>query len=276
MSDLIWHFTGQDTLYPILRDGILGTHQAFMNDTSDCLLSRRVAMAMSKILEASINAPEKDLPIEYVEMKNGLCAGTYHAIFLTCFSETVENSLLWRCYTSQGGFALGVSEEELRRSLGGYTNQLYAVRFNRCSYEDWPQAICEVEDLERVFDRRCVRLKDFLCDPKEKATIIMDSMQEAFKIEKSLAFRKNPFFESEHEVRVMYTFNDPVPLEDLVVLAGKPRIRIPLSKPFSLLVKQIKVSPFGDAVANFNLARLLATSIGLPLSQVEMFEAPIR
>jgi hypothetical protein len=276
MSDLIWHFTDRDTLYPILRDGILGTHQAFMNDTSDCLLSRRVATALSKIFDASLEVPEKDLPTKYVEMKNGLYAGTCHAIFLTCLSETVENPLLWRCYTSQGGFAIGVSEEDLRQSLGGYTDQLYAVRFKRCSYEDWTQAICEVEDLERVFDRRCVRLKDPLCDPKEKATIIIDSIKESLKMEKSLVFRKDPFFEGEHEVRVMYTFNDSVPLEDLVVLAGKPRIRIPLLKPFSSLVQQIKVSPFGDAVANFNLARILAASIGLPLSRVEMFEAPIR
>jgi hypothetical protein len=92
----------------------------------------------------------------------------------------------------------------------------------------------------------------------------------------SLANVPTSNFEGEHEVRVMHTFNEPVPLEDLVVLAGKPRIRIPLLNPFSSLVQQIEVSPFGDAVANFNLARLLATSIGLPQSRVEMFDAPIR
>lgn len=275
-NDLIWHFTGSDSLYPILRDGILGTHQAFMNDVSDCLLSRRVAAAMSRICEATLNVPEKDLPTKFTEMKLGLCAGTHHAIFLTCFSKTIENPLLWRCYTSQGGFAIGVSEEELRQNLTVWQKQFCAIRVDHCSYENWSQAICKVEDLEKMFDERCTRLKDPSCDSKEKADIFITSVDEILKMEKQLAFCKDPFFEGEHEVRVMYIFNDPVPLEDLVILANKPRIRIPLLKPFSSLVKQIKVSPFGDQVANFHLAQMFAAAIGLPLSQVEKYDAPIR
>ncbi len=275
-NDLIWHFTARDALHPILRDGILGTHQAFMNDLSDCLLSRRVAIAMSKIFDVAIDAPKEEIPVEYKEMILGLRTGTYHSMFLTCFSKTVENPLLWRCYTSQGGFAIGVSESELRRCFDISREQLTAFRFKHCSYDDWSLAIHKVEVLEVDFEKRCERLKDASCSSTEKAALVMDSIAEVLQMEKELAFYKDPFFKGEHEVRVLYTFNDPVPLLNLIVIDGKPRIKIPLLRPFSSLVKQIKVSPFGDKMSNFNLAQLLAASVGLPLSKVEMFEAPIR
>ena len=277
-GNLIWHFTSVEALYPILRldGGILATHQAFMNDVSDCVLCRRVAIAMSHVFEASINAPKSELPQKYNEMTAGLCAGTWHSIFLACFSATAENPLLWRCYTPKGGFAIGVSRDDIKANLEVPQKQLSAVRFGNCSYSSWEQAIGKVKVLEKTFAKRCVRLKDPTCDAKEKAEIIMQSVSESLKLERRLAFCKAPFFKSEQEVRVMYAFQEPVPISDLIVLNGKPRIRIPFTAPISSFVKRILVSPLGDKESNYYQAQLLAASIGLPISRVEVFRAPVR
>lgn len=277
-ASLIWHFTSAEALYPILRPdgGLLATHQAFMNDVSDCTLCRRVAMAVSQVCEATVNAPKSKLPKRFNDMTDGLYAGTWHSIFLSCFSATATNPLLWRCYTPQGGFAIGVSRNDIKDKLEIHQKQLSAVRFGNCSYDSWEQAIRKVKALEKTFAKRCVRLKDSSCDAKEKAILFMRSLSEALKLERCLAFCKDPFFESEQEVRVMYAFQEPVPMSDLIVLNGKPRIRIPLSSPFSSFVKRILVSPLGNKEANYYQAQLLAASIGLSTSSVEIFHAPVR
>ena len=150
------------------------------------------------------------------------------------------------------------------------------MRFDDCSYGSWEQAIRMVKTLEKKFAKRCVRLKDPTCDAKDKAELFMQSLSEALKLERSLAFCKDPFFENEQEVRVMYAFQEPVPISDLIVLNGKPRIRIPFDAPFSSFVKRIFVSPLGNKEANYYQAQLLAASIGLPISNVEIFHAPVR
>lgn len=277
-NNLIWHFTSAEALYPILRPdgGILATHQAFMNDVSDCVLCRRVAMAMSHVFDASINAPKSKLPKKFKEMTAGLCAGTWHSIFLTCFSATATNPLLWRCYTPQGGFAIGVSRDDIKANLKTPQKQLGAVRFENCSYSSWGKAIRKVNVFEKMLAKRCVRMKDATCDAKENSKLFVQSLMESLKLERSLAFCKDPFFESEQEVRVMYAFQEPVPISDLIVLNGKPRIRVPLAAPFSSFVKRILVSPLGDKESNYYQAQLLAASIGLPISSVEVFHAPVR
>ena len=275
-SDLIWHFTGADNLYPILKDGILATHQAFMNDRSDCSLCRRVTMATAKILECALDTPRHELPEEYIEMISGLSIGTWHSIYLVCFSAVVDNPLLWRCYTSQGGFAIGVSKDQVRANLDISQSQLSAVRFQDCSYNDWCDVVHKVDDFESAIMHQCARLKDPICDARERAEIQAKVIMESLEMERELAFHKDPFFEGENEVRLAYTYQKPLPISDLLFLGGKPRIRTHLSTPFSSLVKRILVSPFGDKEENLKLAQLLAASIGLSVANVGMYEAPVR
>ena len=118
-ADLIWHFTGPENLYSILspKKGLFASHQAFMNDISDCELVRRINSCYADLLDHSIDAPDSKLPRDYVELKAGLRAGTHYSIFLTCFSTTHNNPLLWRCYTSNGGFAIGISKKDLNDNL---------------------------------------------------------------------------------------------------------------------------------------------------------------
>ena len=117
-SDLIWHFTGPKALYPILcpNGGLLATHQSFMNDISDCEFIRRINVCMAEVLDSLMDESNSMLPSKFVEYKAGLRAGTHHSIFLTCFSASVDNPLLWRCYTSNGGYAIGIS----RKEFGGH------------------------------------------------------------------------------------------------------------------------------------------------------------
>ena len=277
-TDLIWHFTGAQALYPILRadGGLLATHQAFMNDASDCAHSRRVNQLMAKLLDHMIDAPDHELPNEYVEYKSGLRVGVSHSFFLACFSTEYNNPLLWRCYTPQGGFAIGISKAEFQTHLEYSTKQLCAVRRGVCSYDCWEETLHRVNALEETFNKRIERLTHPDCSAEEKAKILMESTNEELELEKDLAFVKHPFFETESEYRVLYAFKDPVPIADLIVLDGKPRIKILLSVPFSSLVRRILVSPLGNKDANLQLAQLLATSIGLPLASVESYDAPVR
>lgn len=275
-SDLIWHFTSVNSLYPILHDGLLATHQAFMNDTSDCILCRRVALVLAEIMEYMIYVPENELPVKYRNIISGLRAGTQHSIFLACFSAVVENPLLWRCYTSQGGFAIGVSRTALKDNLDHTKMHLDAFRFGDCIYDDWANVKQMVDAFEAITARQCVRLKSAKCTPEERAKIFVNVFKRSLTLERKLAFYKDPFFKGELEVRIMYAFNDAVPISDLQFLSGKPRILIPFKVAFSSLIKRIVVSPFGDKESNFKLAQLFAASIGLPLANVSIFEAPVR
>lgn len=276
-NDLIWHFTSAGALYPILHPngGLLATHQAFMNDPSDCQLSRRMSASLAKVIDAVLEIPAEEIINEFESFKQGLRLGTHHSIFLTCFSETFESPILWRCYTSRGGFAIGFSANELEQSMEPF-EELCAMRFNRCSYSDWDQAQARVSEQERVFENRAYRMRAPDCNAEEKASIVMQSIKDELRLTKELAFFKSPFFGDEKEVRIMYSFNDPVPISKLIVLDEKPRIQIPLSVPLFSLVRRIVVSPLGNQDANYSLAQIVAASIGLPLSKVEVFNAPIR
>ena len=277
-SGLVWHFTGPNALYSILRPdgGLLATHQAFMNDPSDCSLSRRVQRLFAEFQDRLIPAPDHELPNEYVAYKEGLRTGASHSLYLACFSAACDNPLLWRCYTRQGGFAIGVSKSELQSHLDIPKMGLTAVRFDDCSYDRWEESSRKVDSLETIFRERWERLNSPDCSAKEKARMFFDSMHDILTLEKELAFVKHPFFKSEVEFRVLYSFKDYVPIADMIVLDGKPRIKIPLTVSFSSLVKEILVSPLGDKDTNFKMAQLLAASIGLPMSNVAMFDAPIR
>ncbi len=277
-NDLIWHFTGPQALFPILRDdgGLLATHQAFMNDASDCNLCRCVNRSLASILDHSIGVPEDQLPGEFIEVKSGLRAGTLNSMFLACFSAAFDNPLLWRCYTSQGGFAIGVSKTELRDNLDIFRKPFGDVHFKKCSYDRWDEVNHSVKSWRSTVDTRVKRLTRPDCTAEEKASIYMDSISEAFRLDIDLAFVKHPFFEKEEEFRILCYLHKPVPISELVVLDGKPRVKVPLLRSFSSLVRRILVSPFGDKEANYQLAQLLAASIGLPLKSVKLFDVPVR
>ena len=275
-SDLIWHFTAPDALYHILspKEGLLATHQAFMNDISDCELVRRINSCYADLLDHSIDAPDSKLPRKYVELKAGLRAGTHYTIFLACFSTTQNNPLLWRCYTSNGGFAIGISKEDLTDNLDLEKYPISAIRFEPCIYSKWGKVNKMVEDIEKDFKSRFSKMKKGTAE--EKAIISMESIKQVLELNRELVFCKHPYFREEKEYRLMISFMNPVPFSDLIVLNGKPRVRVPLKVSFSSLVKHIYVSPLGDKVSNYKLAQILASSIGLPLSSVEYKDFPIR
>jgi len=275
-SDLIWHFTGSDSLYSILspEKGLFASHQAFMNDILDCELVRRINCCYADLLDHSIGAPDSKLPREYVELKTGLREGTHYSIYLACFSTTHNNPLLWRCCTSNGGFAIGISMKDLNDNLDLQKYPLSALRFKPCIYSKWGNVNKMVEDIEKDYKSRISKMEKGTAE--EKASISMESIMQVLELNRKLVFFKHPFFKQEKEYRLMISFMNPVPFSDLIVLNGKPRVRIPLKVPFSSLVKHIYVSPLGDKVSNYKLAQILASSIGLPLSSVEYKDFPIR
>lgn len=277
-SELIWHYTGPEALYPILSPdgGLLATHQAFMNDISDCELVRRINRCMAEILDCSIIAPDSELPREYVEYKHGLRAGTHHSTFVSCFSVSFENPLLWRCYTPNGGFAIGISRKEFEQSIGIIDYSLPAIRFGNCSYTEWEEVNQLLETTESDLHSKAMRLADPMCSAEEKVTIYSEAIQLVLEFSRKFAFVKHPFFKDEQEYRFVLSFKDPVSIAHLIMLDGKPRVRIPLTVPFSSLVKYIYVSPLGNQEANLQSAKILASSIGLPLSNVECKDFPIR
>ena len=275
-ADLIWHFTGPENLYSILspEKGLFASHQAFMNDISDCELVRRINCCYAELLDYLIDVPDSKLPPKFVELKVGLREGTHYSIFLANFSTAHNNPLLWRCYTSNGGFAIGISKKDLNDNLDLEKYPISAIRFKPCIYSKWGNVNKMVEDIEKDFKSRISKLQKGTAE--EKASISMESIKQVLELNRELVFYKHPFFREEKEYRLMISFMDPVPFSDLIVLNGKPRVKVPLKVSFSSLVRHIYVSPLGDKVSNYKLAQILASSIGLSLSSVEYKNFPIR
>ena len=110
-NDTIWHFTGPDSLYEILKPdgGLYATHTAFLNDRHETHLVFDSLSLLQDQFETfpRVSDEKKRLLFEYARN------GTIFCPFVTCFCREVKAPLMWRVYTRGGGFAIGFRKQLL-------------------------------------------------------------------------------------------------------------------------------------------------------------------
>lgn len=274
-NDTIWHFTGPEALYEILKpDGCLfATHMSFLNDSHE---PYRVLDALA-LLQDQVEAFARDGIDKNMVLMRFVRSGTILCPFVTCFCRKAESPLMWRVYTRNGGFAIGFRRQELLDNVICPNN--FEFRSGPCRY--------------RPISRKCLgNRKDYLqCEirnfaancPKDSLLFELLHEKESKRLAKGIcelsqaaAFVKDQFFSDEKEFRLVFTKKGSLSPLDFEMVNGGPRLRIRFKEPLHRFVSEIKVSPLGDADENLKTARFAAGVFRIDPKKVSMFKCPVR
>ena len=275
-SDTIWHFTGPDTLYEILKPkgGLLASHAGFLNDPSDLELSRRALRLIGKHFDQTMPSLHAQHPSWGQSLKQETNRGLVFPGFVCCFCNTIHNPLMWRAYTPDGGFAIGFKRECLVSAIKA--DKRFDFDYGLCDYDAWDSVAAEIDELDKSLaeDRRSPTYPLLIADHKREYELFAKIQQ----LSRKAARVKNEFFRDEKEFRLVFFHRHFPRLSDCFVLAGIPRISIPL-KPgtsWASMVDKIVVSPLGNTKRNLAMARFVLQMAGIEMHRVEPSEDPIR
>lgn len=210
-------------------------------------------------------------------LKDGVNAGSIFSTFLICFCTEVDEPLMWRVYTANGGYAIGFKRDELVENI--VVENQFDFYHSKCDYIGASEAFYAANEVE--FEARFQELQGR--SPKQPTESGKAGNKEIAEIfgsilhsGENLVFSKDSFFKSENEYRFAFTKKGILEGNDFSVINGIPRIEVKFKKPLSEMVTEILVSPLGDSTQNYQLAKLLATTMGIGSKNVKLFRCPVR
>ena len=127
-TDIIWHYTSMDVFTKMMlgETGLYATHIRFLNDSSefryglelikDYMDEERFGTQSQKhnsYTEQFYNFICQQLGMKQLNLVMNILEKV-NDIYVTCFSRDCDSLYQWRCYTPQGGVALGFSRKALR------------------------------------------------------------------------------------------------------------------------------------------------------------------
>lgn len=271
-SAVLWHFTDQQSLFPILlgNNGLMACHTSFMSDTEDSSLSKRATSLLVRfgadivpLFESHAIVPDAAKELGILFAKTGSLVPT----FATCFSTTTKEPRLWQEHTKEGGFAIGFSPclmDELKSRISNDT------LFQSCQYntfETTERLLLEIEESVSHIGPWVSGQQKGSDDKKEQALKVIAKISKAIR---KTVFVKQSKFSWEHEYRLAYVFENEVPKDRLRFIGEKPFLTMELSDSIGSYVKEIRISPFGNRDKSCVIASLVGTAIGLDADQIKL------
>ena len=270
VADVLWHFTSMDALLPILKTGFWAKHSSCQSDKLDCVLRNKLRKMWCRlILERNAIRDKTSVPRGNLRMLQKAFGGDVpFPSFITCFSYNPDFEAMWERYGLNGGVAIGCKYEFIA-NMKRRSNRDFIVKDGACEYCDYTICSNYLTEIDEIIEE-AIRVAY-----SEKKLEECDKILEELKrLEDKMLFVKRDIFKSEREWRLVHTISldkqdDSFRFYDMLISSnGRLVFNVKIDNHPNDWISEIRVSPFGNAEENYQMALLIAHSFGIDLRKV--------
>ena len=277
---MIWHYTSMSVLQELMKpeSKLYATHTSFVNDTQECRLAAQASATYVTLL-CNLWRGALEIPSEEKAVKD-INDGELAPRFITCFSRNGDRLSQWRGYAPENGCSVGIDFDELKNSLLPSLCYPSKIDLADCVYKSAQELkeqregfLDEVNRIHKISNT--MRDTYFTVGCKYSA----EEREEKLKLRKvfeseidnaaarafETMFWKHQSFIEEDEVRLAILYDGGLPIRDIEVIDGVPRVGVRLKTPIRALLREVIIGPGPDMARNFLVARALCLKYGLKI-----------